>query len=191
VTTRKWRVYRSFATTAKGLLFCGSLPAAGTLCIQFEVFIMTRQTLEELQHDYDGKPADLIPVLQRIQEDQGYLSADALRWVSRWLKVSQNEAYGVATFYAQFRFVPPGRHHLKVCLGTACHVQGGEQMLDVLQRRLNVRPGETTPDGEYDLQRVACLGCCALAPVVTLDERTYGQMSVLKLQRALDERNND
>jgi NADH-quinone oxidoreductase subunit E len=96
----------------------------------------------------------------------------------------------VATFYAQFRFSPPGRHHIKACLGTACHVQGGEQMLEVLKRRLDVGPGQTTADGEYDLERVACLGCCALAPVVTVDDKTYGQMSVLKLQRLLDERQN-
>lgn len=152
---------------------------------------MTRQKFEELKQEYDGKPADLIPVLQRVQEVQGYLSPDAMRWISRWLKVSPNEVFGVATFYAQFRFHPPGRHHLKVCLGTACHVQGGEQMLDVLQRRLDVNPGQTTADGEYDLERVACLGCCALAPVVTMDDTTFSQMSVLKLQRVLDERQND
>jgi NADH-quinone oxidoreductase subunit E len=114
-----------------------------------------------------------------------------LRRISRWLKLSENEIYGVSTFYAQFRFSAPGRHHIKACLGTACHVKGGEQMLDVLQRRLDVKPGDTTADGEYDLERVACLGCCALAPVVTVDEKTYGQMSVLKLQRLLDEREND
>ena len=87
-----------------------------------------------------------------------------------WLGSSENEVFGVATFYAQFRFTPPGRHHLRVCLGTACHVKGGVQMLETLERRLGVAPGETTPDGEYDLERVACLGCCALAPVVTVDD---------------------
>lgn len=140
---------------------------------------------------FSRKPADLIPVLQRVQEADGHLSPEAVRRVARWLKVSENEVYGVATFYAQFRFTPPGEHHMKVCLGTACHVKGGEQMLDVLERRLGVAPGETTADGKYDLERVACLGCCALAPVVTIDHKTYSQMSVLKLQRLLDERDND
>ena len=138
--------------------------------------------------EFKGQPADLIPVLQKTQETDGYLSAVALRRISRWLKVSEHEIFGVATFYAQFRFCPPGRHHIKACLGTACHVQGGEQMLNVLERRLDVRPGETTADGEYDLERVACLGCCALAPVVMIDDKTHSQMSVLKLQRLLDER---
>jgi NADH-quinone oxidoreductase subunit E len=109
-----------------------------------------------------------------------------VRCIARWLKISENEVFGVATFYAQFRFHPPGRHRLRVCLGTACHVNGGVQMLDTVERRLEIKPGETTADGEYDLERVACLGCCALAPVVTLDASIYGQMSVLKLQGILD-----
>ena len=116
---------------------------------------------------FAGVPADLVPVLQRTQEAFGYLSPDAVRRVARWLKLSESDVFGVATFYAQFRFSPPGRHRLRVCLGTACHVKGGVQMLETLERRLQVSAGETTPDGEYDLERVACLGCCALAPVVT------------------------
>jgi NADH-quinone oxidoreductase subunit E len=151
---------------------------------------MATGTLASVTQEFAGEPADLVPVLQRIQQNEGYLSPEAMRRVSRWLKVSENEIYGVATFYAQFRFHPPGRHHIKACLGTACHVKGGEQMLDVLERRLGIRPGETTEDGEYDLERVACLGCCALAPVVAIDEKVYAQMSVLKLQRSLDEREN-
>jgi NADH-quinone oxidoreductase subunit E len=152
---------------------------------------MVQHTFESLIQDFDGEPADLIPVLQRVQEYDGYVSAGAMRRVSRWLKISEHEVYGVATFYAQFRFTQPGRHHIKACLGTACHVKGGEQMLAVLERRLGVSPGQTTADGEYDLERVACLGCCALAPVVTVDKKTYSQMSVLKLQRILDEREDD
>ncbi|MBU0716721.1 MAG: NADH-quinone oxidoreductase subunit NuoE [Planctomycetes bacterium] len=151
---------------------------------------MPRDTFTKLKQDFVGEPADLIPVLQKVQGVEGFLSPDAVGRVSRWLKVSEHEIYGVATFYAQFRFSPPGEHHVKVCLGTACHVQGGEQMLDVLERRLDVRPGETTADRKYDLERVACLGCCALAPVVTIDDKTFSQMSVLKLQRLLDEREN-
>ena len=152
---------------------------------------MAKDVLRGMMQDFKGEAADLIPVLQRAQEVEGHLSADAVRRISRWLKVSENEVYGVATFYAQFRFSPPGRHHIKACLGTACHVKGGEQMLNVLERRLGIKPGETTADGEYDLERVACLGCCALAPVVTIDGKTYGEMSVLKLQRSLDEREKD
>jgi NADH-quinone oxidoreductase subunit E len=141
-----------------------------------------------LSLDFAGEPADLIPVLQRVQAAEGYLPPDSIRRIARWLKISENEIYGVATFFAQFRFSPPGRHLLKVCLGTACHVKGGEQMLDVLRRRLEVEPGESTADGQYQFERVACLGCCALAPVVSLDNKIYGQTSVLKVQELLDAR---
>jgi len=147
-------------------------------------------SLSELRREFKGERGDLIPVLQRVQDIQGYLRPEAIRGVSRWLKISENEIFGVATFYAQFRFHPPGRHHLRVCLGTACHVRGGEQILITAQQRLGVGTGETTPDGEYDLDRVACLGCCALAPVVAVDEKVHSQMSVLKIQRILDEHKN-
>jgi NADH-quinone oxidoreductase subunit E len=143
--------------------------------------------LSELRREFKGERGDLIPVLQRVQSIFGYLRPETIRSVSRWLKISENEIFGVATFYAQFRFHPPGRHHLRVCLGTACHVRGGEQILMTAEQRLGVGPGETTADEEYDLDRVACLGCCALAPVVAVDEKIHSQMSVLKIQRILDE----
>jgi NADH-quinone oxidoreductase subunit E len=144
--------------------------------------------LSELQREFRGERGDLIPVLQRAQHRAGYLRPETIRAISRWLRISENEIYGVATFYAQFRFHPPGRHHLKVCLGTACHVKGGEQILITARQRLGVDIGGTTADGEYDLDRVACLGCCALAPVVAFDDKIHSQMSVLKVQRMLDER---
>jgi NADH-quinone oxidoreductase subunit E len=144
--------------------------------------------LSALRQEFRGERGDLIPVLQRAQDLVGYLRPDVIRAISLWLRISENEIFGVATFYAQFRFHPPGRHHLKVCLGTACHVKGGEQILVTVQQRLGVDVGGTTSDGEYDLERVACLGCCALAPVVAFDEKIHSQMSVLKVQRILDER---
>ena len=148
---------------------------------------VSRDTMAALKREFKGERGDLIPVLQRVQEAFGYLHPDSLRAVSRWLKISENEIFGVATFYAQFRFHPPGRHHLRVCLGTACHVKGGEQILIMSRQRLGIETGETTPDGEYDLDRVACLGCCALAPVVAFDDKIHSQMSVLKIKRILDE----
>jgi NADH-quinone oxidoreductase subunit E len=147
--------------------------------------------LSELKREFRGERGDLIPVLQKVQALHGYLRPEAVRLVSRWLKISENEIFGVATFYAQFRFHPPGRHHMRVCLGTACHVRGGEQILLTAQERLGVGTGETTADGEYDLERVACLGCCALAPVVAFDDKIYSQVSVLKIQRILDEHKSD
>jgi NADH-quinone oxidoreductase subunit E len=149
---------------------------------------MSEGGLSALFQDVTGERGELIPLLQRAQDLFGYLRPDALRAISRKLKISENEIFGVATFYAQFRFHPPGRHHIKVCLGTACHVKGGEQILVTAQQKLGIVTGETTADGEYDLERVACLGCCALAPVVAFDEKFHSQMSVLKIQRILDER---
>jgi NADH-quinone oxidoreductase subunit E len=149
---------------------------------------MSDDGISELKREFRGERGDLIPVLQRAQDLAGYLLPDTIRAISRWLRISENEIYGVATFYAQFRFHPPGRHHVKVCLGTACHVKGGEQILLIARQRLGVDIGGTTTDGEYDLDRVACLGCCALAPVVAFDNKIHSQMSVLKVQRILDER---
>ena len=139
-----------------------------------------------IRRDFDGRPSDLVPVLQRTQAAFGYLSPDTIGHIARWLRLSEHEVYGVATFYAQFRFTPPGRHRLRVCLGTACHVKGGVQLVDTLERRLGIGPGQTTADGQFDLERVACLGCCALAPVVTVDDALHSQVSVLRLQEILD-----
>lgn len=147
--------------------------------------------IAELVQEFKGEREELIPILQKAQELYGYLNPQAIRSISQWLKISENEIFGVATFYAQFRFHPPGQHHIKICLGTACHVKGGEQILTAIEQRLGIKTGETTADGKYDLDRVACLGCCALAPVVAFDENIHSQMSVLKIQKILDEQKSD
>jgi NADH-quinone oxidoreductase subunit E len=152
---------------------------------------MSKGVILTIRQEFKGEREDLIPVLQRAQDLDGYLRPEAIGNISRWLKMSESEIYGVATFYAQFRFHPPGQHHIKVCLGTACHVKGGEQVLLTAQQRLSIKTGETTKEGKYDLDRVACLGCCALAPVVAFDDKIHSQMSVLKIQRMLDEHKND
>jgi NADH-quinone oxidoreductase subunit E len=142
----------------------------------------------EIVEGCGGDSADLIPVLQRVQAAYGYLSPESISRISRWLRISENEIFGVATFFAQFRFNPPGEHVIKVCLGTACHVKGGEQILDLLKRRLDVQPGECSADGKYQLERVACLGCCALAPVLAVDDKVQAETSVLRVHQMLDER---
>ena len=152
---------------------------------------MVKGDLAAILEDCSGERGDLIPVLQKAQDLLGHVQPDIVRAISRRLKISENEIYGVATFYAQFRFHPPGKHHIKVCLGTACHVKGGEQLLATARLRLGIDTGETTPDGAYDLERVACLGCCALAPVVAVDDKVYSQVSVLKIQGILDEHHKD
>jgi NADH:ubiquinone oxidoreductase subunit E len=129
---------------------------------------------------------DLIPLLQQIQGHAGYLSPESILEVAHKLHISENEVFGVASFYTQFRFHAPGRHTIKICLGTACHVRSGQKMLEALQRQLNIQTGETTPDGLFDLQRVACLGCCALAPVMQIDDQIYGRVTTTRLKRILE-----
>lgn len=136
---------------------------------------------------FRGEAGDLIPILQGIQGRSGFLSEDAVRQVSRFLKMSENEIFGVASFYAQFRFTPPGRNSVRVCLGTACHVRGGQILIHALERELGIVPGQTTEDMRFDLQRVACLGCCALAPVVAVNNDIYSRMNVIRLKETLNE----
>jgi NADH-quinone oxidoreductase subunit E len=129
---------------------------------------------------------NLIPLLQKAQEEEGFLSPEAIRRISRALKVSENEIYGVATFYTQFRFKPPGKYNLKVCLGTACHVGGGQNFMEVMETDKHIGHGETTPDGTFSLERVACLGCCALAPVVVVNDEVHGRMNRVTFMQLLE-----
>lgn len=129
---------------------------------------------------------DIIPLLQKAQADGGFISPEAIRAISRALRVSENEIYGVATFYTQFRFKPPGKHNIKVCLGTACHVGGGQNFMEVMKIDKNLGHGETSPDGKLSLERVACLGCCALAPVVVVNEEVHGRMNRVTFTKLLE-----
>jgi len=136
---------------------------------------------------FHGDEGDLIPILQGIQGNLGYLSEEAIREVSHFLRISENHIFGVASFYSQFRFSAPGRNSIKVCLGTACHVRGGEILSHQIERDLGILPGETTADRRFDLQRVACLGCCALAPVVAINNDIFSRMTVMRLKKTLNE----
>jgi len=125
---------------------------------------------------------NLIPILQMIQERHAYLAPDALKIVAEHLQTAVCEVYGVATFYNQFRFHPPGKHHIKVCLGTACHVRGGDIILENFERKLQISVGETTPDREFSIERVACVGCCALAPVTIVDGNVHGNVAPSRVE---------
>jgi len=103
------------------------------------------------------------------------------------LRISRNEVYGVATFYTQFKFHESGKHQIKVCMGTACHVKGSDMLVDEVEVHLGIRPGETSDDGVFSLERVACLGCCALAPVVMIDGEVHGRITRKKFVALLDE----
>jgi NADH:ubiquinone oxidoreductase subunit E len=131
---------------------------------------------------FEGHRGNLIPILQAIQERHSYLSGAAMKMVAKHLDITPGEVYGVATFYNQFRFQPPGKHRIKVCLGTACHVAGGEIILENFERKLGIKDGETTADREYSIERVVCVGCCALAPVAVIDEDVLGRMLPSKVE---------
>jgi NADH-quinone oxidoreductase subunit E len=136
-----------------------------------------KKKIEQAIKPFGKERGNLIPILQAVQEKCRYLSEDAISKIADKLKISEHEIYGVATFYTQFRFTKPGDHMVKVCLGTACHVRGGAQILDTTEKTLNIQPGETTLDSVFSLERVACIGCCALAPVMVVDDKIYPQVN--------------
>lgn len=138
--------------------------------------------LASMLRSFEEKRENLMPILQEIQEKYQYLAPPTLEMVAEHLGLSSCDVYGVATFYNQFRFNPPGKHQIKVCLGTACHVRGGDIILENFERKLEIEAGETTLDREFSIDRVACVVCCALAPVAIVDDTVYGDMAPSKVE---------
>ena len=130
-----------------------------------------KQETSRILRRFGRKRDNLIPILQKVQEKLGYLPREAMMEIAEFLDIPAIDVYGVVTFYNQFRLNPPGKHSIRVCLGTACHMKGGYISLDAWKRRLAVRPGETTEDREFDLDTVACVGCCTMAPVTVVDDK--------------------
>jgi len=146
------------------------------------------ERLSPILAPYRGQRGALIPVLQRVQEEMGYLPEEAISEIAFFLGVSESEVYGVATFYAQFRFERQGEHTIKCCQGTACYVQGGRRILEAVEREISIPPGKTTTkDYKFSLERVACFGSCALAPVMVVDKTVYGRMTPDKARQILSE----
>lgn len=137
--------------------------------------------VEEILKNFTGNKEELIPILQQTQHIFGYLPSHAIKRIADFVKMPESTTFGVATFYAQFKFVPSGRNIVRVCRGTACHVKGGSRILKEVQRRLGIKPGESTPDFEYALETVACIGACALAPTMTINNETHGEMTTKKV----------
>jgi NADH-quinone oxidoreductase subunit E len=134
---------------------------------------------------YAGAEGVLIPLLQDAQQADGYISRARMVEIHRESGIPLTHIYGVATFYAQFRLQPVGRHLVKVCHGTACHVTGARGITEALESELGVATGDTTEDGQYTLETVACLGCCSLAPVITVGPDTFGALDASSAKRAL------
>jgi NADH-quinone oxidoreductase subunit E len=128
----------------------------------------------------------LIPILQEVQAADGYLSEEAIVRIGRRLNLPASKIYGVATFYNQFRFQPKGLHHVMICRGTACHVKGSAKVLDTLTRALKIQPGQTSRDGQFSLEIVACMGACALSPAVSINGEFFPKVSPPKIVKLLD-----
>ena len=141
--------------------------------------------LQETLQTYNQHLDSLIPILQGVQEKFGYISEDSVECIAQYLDVSQSYIYGVATFYTQFRFTRPGDHVVCLCRGTACHVGGADQILEQVERKLGIKEGETTDDGKFSLETVACIGCCALAPCMTIDREVHGHLTPQKAGKIL------
>lgn len=132
---------------------------------------------------FTGTKEELIPILQKVQENIGYIPEESMLEVSRFTKVPESMVFGVATFYAQFRFSPIGENRIMVCRGTACHVKGAPQIREEIERVLGVKEGETTPDGKYSLETVACIGCCSLAPCIMINKKVHANLTPQKVAK--------
>ncbi len=143
------------------------------------------ERVKNILASFRGHRSEIIPILQAVQHEFGYLPEQEMKEIAKFLRVPESQVYGVATFYAQFYFTPRGKHEIKVCLGTACHVRGANKILDALERELGICCGETTSDALFSLEKVACVGSCALAPVVMIDDNVYGRLETKKVKEVL------
>jgi len=143
--------------------------------------------LQEILTPYQGKSEALIPLLQEVQAELGYLPEEAMMAIARTTGVPESDVYGVATFYAQFYFTRRGKNQTKVCTGTACHVKGAARVIDAFERALNLACGCTAEDFSHTLETVACVGSCALAPVVVVNETVHGQFKSSSISKILDD----
>jgi len=142
-----------------------------------------REQIREILVPLQGHQVVLIPALQTVQEKFGYLPEVAMEEIGRVAGLSPNVVYGVASFYAQFRTTPVGKKHVTVCQGTACHVRGAARILEAIERALDIKAGETSPDLGYSLETVACIGACALAPTLRINEDTHGKLTTNEIER--------
>lgn len=148
---------------------------------------MKQDAYDKIFSRFKGNESDLLPILLRVQEKDGYISEDSVRRISRFLRLSENQIYGVASFYPKYRFSAPGRKSVKVCMGTACHVRGGKFLSDAVGWKLGIAIGQTTADKRFDFQRGTCLGCCTLGPVVKIGDKVHSRMLVTELKKILEQ----
>ncbi len=145
-----------------------------------------KERLDSIFASYEGKRENIIPILQQVQEEFGYLSEESLRAIADFTRVPESQIYAIATFYAQFRFTPVGENHIKVCHGTSCHVKKAMQIQNEIEKRLGICTGEVTPDGQYSLERVYCLGNCFASPCISINDEVIGNMTSQKVADLFD-----
>ncbi len=141
--------------------------------------------MNEILNSHKSEQSSLIPLLQAVQEEYGYVPEAAMDKIAESLNISAGKIYGVVTFYAQFYLKPHGKHKVCICQGTACHVKGAKKVQAKIEEYLGIKEGETTEDMRFSIESVACLGACALAPLVTVDKDYYGNMTPEKVKDAL------
>jgi len=144
-----------------------------------------KEQLQEILARYKGERVELIHILEEVQERLGYLPKEALLEIADFVHTPASAIFGVATFYNRFRFTPIGRHAIRVCMGTACHVAGGALVTEALERELEIKVGSVTPDEEFSLDRIACVGCCVLAPVIVINREVSPKMTPFKVEEVL------
>lgn len=142
--------------------------------------------LDSIINEYKAEQGSLIPILQDIQAEYNYLPQKAMEYVAKKLVIPEVQVFGVATFFKSFSLKPRGKQQIHVCMGTACHVRGSKNVLGELERKLGIKAGDTTPDGEYTLETVNCVGACALGPVVVENKEYHGQMTPIKVETLLN-----
>lgn len=147
----------------------------------------TREVISKIISKYLGRRGTLIPILQEVQEHFGYLPHWSLDYIAQQTGIRPAKVYGVVTFYTQFNLEPRGRYLIMVCQGTACHVNGSSRILEALEDELGIGKGETTADGNFTLETVACLGCCSLSPVITINGNTYGKLTPAKARKIISQ----
>jgi len=152
---------------------------------------MSREDIDAIVQRYNGEASAILAILQDIQAREKYLSKEALEHLGERLHIPLNKIYRIATFYRAFSLMPRGRHEIVVCLGTACHVRGGQRIVDQFTMELGIRSGETTPDRNFTLETVNCLGVCAAGPVVAIDGQYFGKMSPIKVEETVKKFRSD
>lgn len=149
--------------------------------------VLSLAVVDAIAHKHNIEPGAAIPVLQEIQDAYGYVAPAAIERIAENINVPASELYGIVTFYAQFRLQPLGENVVKVCHGTACHLGGAERISDALCQEVGAQEGETSKDGQFTVERVACLGCCSLAPCIMVNKEVHGKLSPEAVRKAISQ----